>query len=208
MNFLGHLYVSPLNNDFLTGSFIADAVKGKAIFALPDGVRLGVEAHRHLDQFTDHHPAFKAMIALLAPEHARWSGIIADILMDHFLAVNWEKFATLQLPLFASHCYSVISLNQAILPLRTTKILPLMMTENWLVNYARFDFLDRVFTGMHKRTLSRSTMLNATRSLQIHYNDLSRCFNDFMPQAASYGRQLCFELAPTLSNSYEHQIMN
>ena len=53
MNFLGHLYLSKKNADFLIGNFIADEIKGKKYLSYPNEIQNGILFHRKVDTFTD-----------------------------------------------------------------------------------------------------------------------------------------------------------
>lgn len=206
MNFLGHLYVRTLDANFLTGSFIADAVKGRAIETLPTSTRQGVEVHRLLDSFTDQNPRVKDISLWLSSEHGRWSGIVADILLDHFLALHWDKYATLPLADFASNCYQVLQHRLPWLPAKTQRILPYMVNDNWLLNYADKGFLDKVFDGMHRRTQYQSTMKQATATLSRYYEPFDNLFQAFMPEVTAKAHEFIARLTPAVELDFRHQM--
>lgn len=206
MNFLAHLYVSTLDEDFLTGSFIADCVKGRAIELLPVATQQGVVVHRLLDGFTDSHVAFREACERIKPDLGRWSAVVTDILFDHFLALRWGDFSTIPLPSFANYCYQILIHRIEWLPSKSRQILPYITEDDWLTNYSNFDFLRRVFTGMHRRTSLKSTMPAAVDSLLNNYQELSDCFDRLFPDAISYVRKEIVKLEPVPVIDYSHQI--
>ena len=57
MNLLAHAYLSFNNQPVLVGNMISDYVKGKKKFSYDPAIQKGIELHRAIDEFTDHHPA-------------------------------------------------------------------------------------------------------------------------------------------------------
>ena len=55
MNFLAHIYLSGNDDQVMIGNFIADFVKGKKKDEYPLHIKRGIELHRMIDDFTDHH---------------------------------------------------------------------------------------------------------------------------------------------------------
>ena len=206
MNFLAHLYVSTLDEDFLTGSFIADSVKGRAIEALPVAAQQGVVVHRLLDGYTDSHIAFREAGERIKPDLGRWSGVVTDILFDHFLALRWGDFSTIRLTSFANRCYQILLQRIEWLPLQSRQILPYIIKDDWLTNYSNLNFLRRVFNGMHQRPALKSTMPVAVDSLLDNYQELSDCFDRLFPDAITYVRKEIVKLEPVPVIDYSHQI--
>lgn len=207
MNFLAHLYVSTFDDDFLAGSFVADSVKGRAISRLPLLTRQGVAIHREVDTFTDQHVLFRKACHFLSPVHGRWSGIIADILFDHFLASSWDQYSAFRLPDFAAYCYSMLQDRVGWLPEKSVRILPYITSDDWLTNYADTEFLGRVFAGMHRRTHFRSTMPQAVASLNEHYNGLRNLFEKFFPELVMFTRKEVTKLQPVPPLDFRHQLL-
>lgn len=205
MNFLAHLYVSTFDEDFLTGSFVADSVKGRTIDVLPGAARQGVVIHRLLDAFTDGHPVFREACRLIRPDVGRWSFIVADILFDHFLATRWGNFSPVGLQEFASRCYQAIGQRVEWIPAKSQRILPHVVADDWLTNYADTGFLRRVFVGMHRRTEMRSEMLQAVDALLKNYQELGVLFDAFFPEAVLFVRGQILMLNPPPMLNFIHQ---
>lgn len=181
MNFLAHLYLSPLNQDLIFGNFIADSVKGKMINDFSVEVQAGIRLHRSIDNFTDNHPIFKQSRARLKPTYNHYSGVIVDIFYDHFLAKYWSDFSDEDLNFFVRkhYCFLISRFRQ--LPKKSKFILPFMISQNWLVNYSNLDSLEKVFKGMDRRTKNKSGMKTAVISLQKDYKLFEADFRNFFP---------------------------
>ncbi|WP_372745849.1 ACP phosphodiesterase [Lutibacter sp.] len=182
MNILAHLYLSKSNKNILIGNFIADAVKGNKYNNYPKEIKAGILLHRAIDHYTDTHPIVKKSKRRLHKRYNHYSGVIIDILYDHFLAKNWKKYSEIPLNVYAKNIYKFLEKNNEILPLRAQNMLPYMTEFNWLVSYATINGIARVLAGMNKRTKGISQMDLAIEDLQIHYlefeEDFTLFFND------------------------------
>ena len=182
MNFLAHLYLSGKDENVMLGNFIADAVKGSHFKDYPDGVAKGILLHREIDHYTDNHPVFRRSKSRLSAKYGIFSGIIVDIYYDHFLARNWDDFAEEDLRGYVAAAYFILVRKFHLLPTRSKRILPFMVSQNWLVGYAQFDSLQRVFNGMSRRTNNISGMENAVSDLKADYDHFKDDFMEFFPQ--------------------------
>ncbi len=188
MNFLAHLYLSPQDKEIILGNFIADAVKGKMFEDYSAGVQTGILLHRQIDQFTDQHPVFKSSYQRLYPKYRRYSGVIVDIYYDHFLCRYWDEYHPVELKKFVSKAYQILILQFNQLPARSKRILPFMISQNWLVNYSNFEMLKKVFGGMSRRTSNHSKMDEAVIELQQNYSMFEAEFRQFMPDITKFAR--------------------
>ena len=190
MNFLAHLYLSGSNSDVMLGNFIGDFVKGRDLTStFGAAIAKGIQLHRAIDEFTDHHPVVKQSKDRLRPTYRHYSGVIVDIFYDHFLAANWIVYSQEPLDQYAARVYQLVLEHQSILPERVNQLLPHMMRGNWLVNYAHVDSIQRVFTGMARRATFESKMELATEDLHRHYGEFQAEFDAFFPSLKVYSNQ-------------------
>ncbi len=186
MNFLAHAHLSNDNDEILFGNMIADAVKGDASQNFSGDILKGITLHREIDTFTDSHPVHKESRDLIRTYFGKFSGIVVDIFYDHFLAVNWNSFSETPLKSFTSHVYKTLSKRFFMLPARTKRLLPFMISQDWLANYANFDGLQNIFYGMDRRTKFISGMKNSPDVLKKHYKILNAHFNEFYPELIEF----------------------
>ena len=187
MNFLAHVYLSGSNQEIMLGNFIGDFVKGRDLSGtFGSAIANGIQLHRAIDEFTDHHPVVKQSKNRLRPTYRHYSGVIVDIFYDHFLAANWRKYSGEPLEQYANRVYQIVLGHSYIVPERVNQLLPHMMRGNWLVNYAHLDSIQRVLSGMARRATFESKMELATDDLRIHYPAFKSEFDAFFPELKKY----------------------
>jgi acyl carrier protein phosphodiesterase len=204
MNFLAHLYLSGKDENIRLGNFIADAVKGSHFREYPENVARGILLHREIDHFTDTHPVFRKTKSRLVPKYRIYSGIISDLFYDHYLARNWEDYSDEKLRDFVAGAYFLLIRKFHLLPPRSRRMLPFMVTQNWLVGYADFDGLQRVFNGMSRRTEYKSGMENAVADLKQDYHQYEADFREFFPDLISHSEHYLSNLLQSHSSD-SHQ---
>ena len=182
MNYLAHSYLSFGYDDILLGNFIADAIRGKAINEYTPAIIKGIQLHRLIDEFTDHHAVVKDSKNRLAEKYGKYDSVIMDILYDFILAKNWEKFASIPLPKHASKVYALLDQNINILPEKIAQMLPYMKGQNWLVAYGTKEGIAQSLKGMSSRASFPSHMDEATEDLEKNLEELTSDFMIFFPQ--------------------------
>jgi acyl carrier protein phosphodiesterase len=187
MNFLAHLHLSGNNPNIMLGNFMGDFVKGKSYLQQyePEIIK-GIELHRSIDEFTDSHPVVTASKNRLRPKYRHYSGVIADVFYDHFLAANWNQFHPLPLETFAQQAYQTIISANMILPTELNHMMPYMIKGNWLVSYSKVEGIHRALSGMASRTPYRSKMEEAVNDLREDYDDFKKEFLEFFPQLEGF----------------------
>lgn len=188
MNLLAHAHLSGSNNDILLGNFIADAVKGNKKLDYNPTIQQGIALHRKIDEFTDNHWVVRQSIGRVKQHFSRFSGVVVDIYYDHFLARNWHEYDNRELPVFAAHVYGILTRNVFILPHRTKRLLPFLVSQNWLTAYADFSGLQYVFYGMDRKTGRISGMDKAIEVLKQNYGGLHDDFKLFYPELTEYAK--------------------
>ena len=185
MNFLAHIYLSGSDESLMIGNFIADFVKGKKKDLYPDTVRKGIELHRFIDHFTDHHATVLRSIRRIHDHQEKYSGVVIDILYDHFLAANFSEFSAIPLQEFSQNTYRSLKENWDLLPPDVHYFLPFMIERNWLLNYATIDGIGRALSGLSRRVRYPNKMNEAVNDLQENYAGLETDFREFFPELRS-----------------------
>lgn len=188
MNFLAHIYLSGTNDLVAIGNFMADGIKGKKYKAYPKDIQIGILLHREIDTFTDAHPIVRQSTKRLHANYSHYSGVIVDILYDHFLAKNWLAYSDIPLEDYVNQFYNTIQAHFDILPVRTQNMLPYMMADNWLLNYAHIEGIQRVLNGMNRRTKYVSGMDKATIELQKYYSEFEDEFTRFFTELMAFAK--------------------
>ncbi len=186
MNFLAHIYLAGNDDGLIIGNFIADMVKGKDYQNYPEDIQKGILLHRQIDTFTDNHPVWRKTKRRILEEQGKYSGVVVDLYYDHFLAKEWQRFSKEKLEAFVCRNYRLIIKNYRILPNRARFILPFMVRQNWLLNYANLEPLSLIFDRMDRRTAYRSGMKTSVATLQKYYPEIKNDFYKFMPDIIDY----------------------
>lgn len=193
MNFLAHIYLSDNNPELQIGNFIGDHVKGKNYLTLPQNIADGVILHRKIDTFTDNHPVFRQSKKYFQPEYGLYSGVIVDMVYDHFLAKNWDKLHPINLYDFTQNFYSALNTYLPILPEKTQIVAPYLIQENWLYSYKTIEGITKTLERMDARTKNLSKMRYSHLTLTQYYQNLEYDFFDFIVQVYEYTQNLLNE---------------
>ncbi|HIN38704.1 MAG TPA: DUF479 domain-containing protein [Flavobacteriales bacterium] len=194
MNFLAHLLLSGANDEIRIGNFIADSVKGSDLSKFSATVQTGILLHRKIDHYTDNHPVVMKSKVRLRPQFHKYSPVIVDVFYDHFLAKNWNNYASQPLEEFIACAYKLLSDNFELIPGRTQMMLPYMIKDNWLLHYREIEGIRRALTGMARRSKFESKMEYATISLEKNYKQFQEEFETFFPELITKAEQWTEEL--------------
>ncbi len=194
MNFLAHIYLSGNDNELIIGNFIADGIKGKKYKKFSSGIQKGILLHREIDTFTDAHPIVRQSTKRLHKNYGHYSGIIVDILYDHFLAKNWSRYSDIPLNVFVENFYQLLRDSFDLLPSRIQKMMPYMIADNWLLSYATIDGISKILFQMNYRTQNKSKMNLAVGELEEYYNEFETEFTTFFDELLLFSNQKLKEL--------------
>ena len=182
MNYLAHIYLSDEDDFIKIGNFMADAVKGNHYEQYPIGIQIGIKLHRFIDSFTDFHLVYRQSKHRLHEKFGHYSGVIMDIVYDHFLAKNWNQFSKTKLEDYADTFYKLLQSNYDILTEKTQNALPYMMETNWLVCYKNLAGLELILFQMDHRTKNRVNMPAAMFDIKEFYSEIEQEFFIFFTE--------------------------
>tara|TARA_R110000868_G_scaffold96270_5_gene264822 strand:- start:1751 stop:2353 length:603 start_codon:yes stop_codon:yes gene_type:complete len=197
VNYLAHIYLSGENDLVTIGNFIADGIKGKNYMKFPKEIQIGILLHRHIDTFTDAHKTVRKSTKRLHEKYGHYSGIIVDILYDHFLAKNWSVYCGTPLVEYVGTFYDSLETHYELLPLRIQKMTPYMTTNNWLVSYASIEGITKALEGVNRRTKYISSMNEAVIELEEFYADFENEFTQFFDELIVFSKNKLNELTLT-----------
>ena len=194
MNFLAHIYLSGNNDLIKIGNFMADGVRGNDYLKFPDEVIKGILLHRQIDTFTDAHPIYRKSKHRLHNKYGHYSGVIMDILYDHFLAKNWTYYSNEKLESYVSNFYKSLEENKNILSEKTKSIMPYMILQNWLESYATINGIEKILFEMDYRTKHRANMQEAIVELKEYYIEFEHEFTLFFEELITFSNQILLNL--------------
>lgn len=188
MNFLAHIYLSFGDKEITIGNFIADSIRANKFQHLPTKVQKGIKLHRLIDTYTDTHLIPKISSKRLHANYSHYSRVIVDIYYDHFLAKNWTKYSDVPLDVYVDDFYDLLEDNYEILPIGVKKMMPYMISDNWLYNYSKMEGIGNVLNGMNRRTKNRSKMNFAILDLEEHYDSFEDEFTEFFDELITFSK--------------------
>ena len=186
MNYLSHIYLSGESEEIILGNFIGDYVKGQQFLNYPAEVAKGIFLHRQIDSFTDSHPVIIECIVKLRPVFGKYAGIVIDIFLDHFLAVNWHIYSHEKLSTFTKRFHAVILANFFQLPSPVKLFVPFLIQHKRLQSYASLEGVEKTLRIMAKHTSLPAETESALKILEEEYLFFNEAFNRFFPEIIDF----------------------
>jgi acyl carrier protein phosphodiesterase len=188
MNYVAHLLCGPDDPDAFLGNFIADFVKGQTEGRFSPGICEGIRHHRMIDAFADRHEIILASRKLISPRRNRFSGAIIDIIYDHFLALSWDRYASVGFVDFVHATYDRLRSCSTPIPRAALELIEVMGREDWLSSYRTMEGLSRVFQRMSHRISRENNLGTAIEEVICNYAPLQDHFRSFFPCLLAYAR--------------------
>lgn len=190
----------------MLGNFLGDFVKGNVKEEFPQAIVDGIMNHRRIDHFTDSNTIVSFSKKLISRSRSRFSGIIVDIVYDHFLFRNWNRYAKTGPGEFIETIYKNLGNHEVNIPQTAEIVIEKMIKEDWLRSYGSMEGMDRTFKRISKRVRRENSLSTAVEELVEHYQDLNAHFNQFFPQLLNYCMSRkrivpCFDRCPDRADS-------
>ena len=160
MNFLAHLYLAGDDDGLRLGAMLGDFVRGKKVLeSFSDDVRLGIELHRHIDQYTDALPDIANLRRHFPAPFRRYSGIVIDLAYDHELAKRWDQYSNESLQSFDRNVRELLARHESLLPDRLSRFMSYADHRGLFAAYRKESEILRSLHGIGTR-LSRPNPLH------------------------------------------------
>lgn len=190
MNFLAHIVLSGERPLHLVGNYAGDFIKGRALDAYPHQMQLGARAHRAIDSFTDAHGLVRQCSDVFRPVAGRYSGIITDVVFDHFLSQHWYLASAMPRDKYIARAEQILWDHRYLMPPHARKLLPSLIYKQYLSAYVSFYGLHRVLQRMALRTSLPDVSREAIVLLTDNYSELEHRFLLFWEDLSQYSRSL------------------
>jgi len=182
VNFLAHSLFGQGNSERVAGQFAGDFVRGNDLSQFSAGLQLGIRMHRFIDAFTDHHPSAVAVRTVFQPPVRRFAGIVTDVVFDHYLARDWERYANTPLLEHIDDVHSALAEHHAQLPHGLQRFAQYLKTERVLEANLSFDGVALTLERISRRSARFSPLALAADVAQEHESDLYEVFVEIFPQ--------------------------
>lgn len=186
MNFLAHQYLSGNSEKIKIGNFIGDYVKGKKYQNYQQEIQEGIILHRNIDYFTDRHPVVLNSSKKLKEGYGKYSGVVLDLIFDHFLAKNWNTYHESSITEFVTRTHEILIKNYLVLPNKVKLFLPFIIQSRRLETYAEINGLRTALEIMSRRTSLPDKTNFAIDCLLNNYSEFKGEFELFMRDILVY----------------------
>ncbi len=190
MNFLAHAYLSDDDVDVMVGNLIGDYVKGKKVLeTYPESIRKGIMLHRHIDSYTDQHPATLRAKNYFRPAYRLYSGALVDAINDHFLANDPRYFPSEGVLFqFTQNVFNALRKRSEFIPEKFAPVLKYMEQENWLYACRTLKGMNQVFNRLqhHAKYLEPSNA--AYEILVTNYYALNQCYYELIDDLVKFSK--------------------
>lgn len=187
MNYLSHLYLSGPSDGVKLGNFIGDYVKGNRFTRYPTEIRKGILLHRQIDSFMDEHPLSHASAELFRARYTRFSRVIIDVVYDHYLAKNWDKYSDQSLHDFVNEVHKLFITNYFILPPQVRQFLPFLIRSRRMENYQHLSGIEKTLKIMANHTVLPDHSAWAVEQIVKNDRQLQEQFTGFFEDI----REMC-----------------
>ena len=202
MNYLAHLYLADDSPYGLVGALLPDMVRGGRNGRVHPLIRSAITLHHRIDSFTDTHPVFARSRSHIGDNHRLFSGIIVDMIYDHFLAGDWRLYSGVPVGDFITYVHDVLGRHTHLMPEQMRPRVRRMIEQGWLRSYDTVDGiaarLAQMSAGLSSRLGRPVRMQDAIAELDGDWADLSADFRCFFPQLVEH---VCAD-APTAARRW------
>ena len=190
MNWLAHLFLSQPDGKHRLGNLFGDLIKGKERRKLNSCFNEGIRQHLLIDSFTDCHPIVKLSKQRIDIQHRRYRGVLIDVFYDHFLAINWHLYSSVELKDFTRNVYRSFIEYWDEIPMFPRIVIFRMMEQDWLGSYYYIagveTTLKRIKTKLSQKHHDFFVVESFIGELENNYDLLNRDFNLFFPEIIKY----------------------
>ena len=151
MNYLAHLWLTEQAGLPLPGAILGDLVRGRLEGRFPAALERSIQLHRRVDVVTDSHPLIVAQRAGFGPGARRYAGIVLDLVHDHALVLDWERYSDEDLKLFARRAAQAIAAEKNGFRLAQTSAPPAWRFRRLLLSYGEEGGIDRAIRRVASR---------------------------------------------------------
>jgi acyl carrier protein phosphodiesterase len=183
MNFLGHCYLCQDHMHLITGNLGGDFYKGNLdnFNHLPKHIQQGVKFHRFIDDFTDKSKQIIEVGHLLQKNGiAKVSFIACDILLDHYLARNWNQYSTIPYSNFIQEIYAEVNRNIAHTEPDFRFLFNKLQEHGWFYDYPSIQGIGQVLHQYSHRLKFDNELARSSAVYSTHQKTVDSYFETFL----------------------------
>ena len=184
MNWLAHVFLSEPDIRFQLGNLLADNLKCRPWPGMSEMGRQGIERHKWIDVTTDRSPIVRRSKGRLARK-GRLRGIAIDIVYDHMLTLNWDRFSNVSMGEYLNAFYAGAKIEIAGYPPKPKEFV------EWIIRGRRLNLYDsiervgqalqRIERRLSERVTRTETLSGYLPAIEANHAELESDFLEFLP---------------------------
>ena len=190
MNFLAHCVLGSEDPDLIVGGFLGDFVKGPVPDDMPTGVARGIRLHRRIDAYSNTQPDIRISVGRFPDALRRVAPVFVDVLADHFLARDFERFHHEPLEAFCTKTYAALDRHADWLPDSALRFRRMVEDTDLFTRYRELAVVERGIRRLAARLRVTTRAASAIETVHGDYeqlrNDFARFFPDLQRHAAEW----------------------
>ena len=171
MNFLAHSLLGFDDSALIAGQFCGDFVRGRDLSRFPEQVARGIRLHRYLDVYTDNNPELLSARREMKGVPGRFTGIIVDVLFDHYLATHWNTYSNLTLSVHAGNVQRSLQEHEGVFPHSLKMFMRALEKHAILENNVHLSSIELTLRRLSRRS-TKFAALAVPESQLIPWRDL------------------------------------
>jgi acyl carrier protein phosphodiesterase len=151
MNYLAHAFLSVDDPYQMMGNIWGDLLRPKDYNSLHPDLLKGLQRHRMIDAYTDHHASVHVILNLLRPYQGKYTPVVADVLMDFMLSKYWPRFSPITLEAFCANQYKVVEEYLYLIPEALHPRINRMVSHRWLESCQNKERIEETLKMLSRR---------------------------------------------------------
>lgn len=188
MNFLAHTLFAQGDAERIAGQFCGDFVRGSDLSHFPTGIVQGIHRHRRIDAYTDQHPAVRNCLNVFEPPVRRFAGIITDVVFDHYLARDWDKYSDISIEQHVDDVHAALNEKRSLLPPDLQRFATFIQRENVLLGNRSYAGVEVTLDRLSKRSPRFGPLAQGAAIAAKNETVISGAFDAFFPELLALER--------------------
>lgn len=182
MNFLGHCYLTREYPNLTAGNLGGDFFKGNLDHFpnFPANIINGVRVHRFIDTFTDSSQQVLAVSQILRNGGIqKVSGIACDLLLDHYLAREWNRYSDTLYTDFVKHIYACVDPQLGFMSKDFNWFYERLKSYGWMLDYPQLDGITKIMHQFSRRIPFNNNLVESASIYAAHQKTIDKHFEAF-----------------------------
>jgi len=179
MNYLAHAFLSPKDPLVLLGNLWGDVLRPRDYDLLDPAVLRGIERHKMIDAFTDHHKAVDEILRIVRPYQGKYTPVVGDVLMDFILSKYWHQYHPEPIESFCADTYKMVTDHFEYIPSRLHPRISRMLSHRWLESCKTRERMESTLLMLSKRASFENTIPQAMVPYDLHEEEMDGLFQLF-----------------------------